>query len=137
MPITEALKKLIKTITGKNAVGETIEELVQNLEENYPEGNVSGGADIVLRSYYHGNNWEAEPFSLSDIREKLMNKERINVRAIDMASPETMGFYIPTTINASSTDVAVGLLDPYHLERVELIVSEDGTVIDTSDEEPN
>lgn len=137
MPITEALKKLIKTITGKNASGETIEELVQNLEENYPEGNISGGADIVLRSYYRGDSWEAEPFSLSDIKEKLMNKERINVQAIDMLSAETMGFYIPTTINASSTDVAVGLLDPYTLERVELIVSEDGTVSDASEEEPN
>ncbi len=45
MPITEALKKLIKTITGKNAVGETIEELVTNLNDNYPEGG-SGGGDI-------------------------------------------------------------------------------------------
>ena len=43
MPITEALKKLIKTITGKNAVGETIEELVQNLNDNYPEGSGGGG----------------------------------------------------------------------------------------------
>jgi hypothetical protein len=45
MPITEALKKLIKTITGKNAVGETIEELVQNLNDNYPEG---GSVDSEL-----------------------------------------------------------------------------------------
>ena len=42
MPITEALKKLIKTITGKNAVGETIEELVTNLNDNYPEGGGGG-----------------------------------------------------------------------------------------------
>ena len=47
MPITEALKKLIKTITGKNAVGETIEELVANLNDNYPEGG-GGEADIML-----------------------------------------------------------------------------------------
>ena len=43
MTITEALKKLIKTITGKNAVGETIEELVTNLNDNYPEGGSGGG----------------------------------------------------------------------------------------------
>ena len=133
MPITEALKKLIKTITGKNASGETIEELVQNLNDNYPEGDGSGGADIVLRSYYKGDTWEAEPFSLSDIKEKVMNKERINIRAIDMLSAETMGFYMRVTLNVSDTDIAVGLLDPYDLERVELIVLEDGTVQDETE----
>ena len=48
MPITEALKKLIKTITGKNAVGETIEELVQNLNDNYPEGGETSTVDSEL-----------------------------------------------------------------------------------------
>ena len=47
MPITEALKKLIKTITGKDAAGETIEELVQNLNDNYPEGGSGGGGGSI------------------------------------------------------------------------------------------
>ena len=42
MPITESLKKLIKTITGIDAEGETIEELIRDLNKNYPE---SGNKD--------------------------------------------------------------------------------------------
>ena len=38
MTISEALKKLHKTITGKDATGDTIEEVVSELNDNYPEG---------------------------------------------------------------------------------------------------
>ena len=44
MTISEALKKLHKTITGKDATGETIEEVVSELNDNYPAGG-GGGSD--------------------------------------------------------------------------------------------
>lgn len=47
MPITETLKKLIKTITGIDAEGETIEELIRDLNENYPEGGNKNAEFVV------------------------------------------------------------------------------------------
>ena len=47
MTIAEALKDLIKTITGKDAAGETVAELLNALNNEYPEGGGGGGSVVV------------------------------------------------------------------------------------------
>lgn len=55
MPISEALKKLYKTITGKDSTGETIEEVVSELNESYPNDAVIevsiDGTDVTILSH--------------------------------------------------------------------------------------
>ena len=97
MPITEALKKLIKTITGKNAVGETIEELVQNLNDNYPEGG--GGGSVTVDS-------ELSETSENPVQNKVIMAALAQLAdMIDSDAP----IVIPGTIDGSTAVSTLGV----------------------------
>lgn len=63
MGINDVLKELYKTITGKDATGMTISEIIAELNENYPEGGGGGSLPTpgtegnVLTS--NGTAWES------------------------------------------------------------------------------
>lgn len=123
MPITEALKKLIKTITGKDASGETIEELVTNLAENY-SGTAHNEADIFLNV----GEQRATPYDLQALLD-VWNERPIVIKAFDLGySRQT--FYSVSAIKYQqypTEHISVELLDDWKLG-----VYPDGSVTDES-----
>lgn len=123
MPITETLKKLIKTITGKDAAGETIEELVTNLAENY-SGTAHNEADILLDV----DKLRAAPYDLQALLD-VWNERPLIVKAFALAD-KSQAFYTVATIGyrtGPEPHIAVTLNDEHTF-----LVYPDGTVRDDS-----